>query len=86
MKIQVFVPLGSCVCDFAPFMEKVGRATAKFKDLVEIETKSIKSKEASKYRIQDMCIVIEGEVKFSVDFDEKELETAILEKLSHKNA
>jgi hypothetical protein len=67
-------------------MEKVGRATAKFKDLVEIETKSIKSKEASKYRIQDMCIVIEGEVKFSVDFDEKELETAILEKLSHKNA
>jgi hypothetical protein len=67
-------------------MEKVGRATAKFKDLVEIETKSIKSKEASKYRIQDMCIVIEGEVKFSWDFDEKELETAILEKLSHKNA
>jgi len=64
-------------------MEKVGRATAKFKDLVEIETKSIKSKEASKYRIQDTCIVIEGEVKFSVDFDEKELETAILEKLSH---
>jgi len=86
VKIEVFVPLGSCVCDFAPFMEKVGRATAKFKDLVEIETKSIKSKEASKYRIQDMCIVIEGEVKFSVDFDEKELETAILEKLSHKNA
>lgn len=86
MKIEVFVPLGSCVCDFAPFMEKVGRATAKFKDLVEIETKSIKSKEASKYRIQDMCIVIEGEVKFSVNFDEKELETAILEKLSHKNA
>ena len=86
MKIEVFVPLGSCVCDFAPFMEKVGRATAKFKDLVEIETKSIKSKEASKYRIQDTCIVIEGEVKFSVDFDEKELETAILEKLSHKNA
>ena len=83
MKIEVFVPLGSCVCDFAPFMEKVGRATAKFKDLVEIETKSIKSKEASKYRIQDTCIVIEGEVKFSVDFDEKELETAILEKLSH---
>jgi hypothetical protein len=54
VKIEVFVPLGSCICDFGPFMEKVGRVTSKFKDLVEVQTKSTKSLEASKYRVQEM--------------------------------
>ncbi len=78
VKIEVFVPLGSCVCDFAPIMEKVGRVTSKFKDLVEIQTRSIKSPEATKYGISDMCVIVEGKIKLSAGFDEKELEGAIL--------
>lgn len=78
VKIEVFVPLGSCVCDFGPFMEKVGNVTSKFKDSVEIQMKSTKSSEASKYGIQDMCVVIDEEMKLSSDFVEKELEDAIL--------
>ena len=72
------MPLGSCVCDFAPLMEKVGRVTSKFKDLVEVQTKSTKSPEASKYGVQDMCVIVDGTVKLSANFDEKELEDAIL--------
>ena len=72
------MPLGSCVCNFAPLMEKVGRVTSKFKDLVEVQTKSTKSPEASKYGVQDMCVIVDGAVKFSANFDEKELEDAIL--------
>ena len=74
------MPFGSCVCTFAPFMEKVGRVTSKFKDMVEVQTKSTESPEASKYGVQDMCVIIDGAVKLSASFDEKELEDAILKR------
>jgi len=77
VKIEVFVPLGLCVCDFAPFMEKVGRVTSKLKDLVEVQIKSTKSSEASKYGVQDSCVMIGERIKLSADFDEKELEDII---------
>jgi len=77
VKIEVFVPLGSCVCNFAPFMEKIGRATSKFKDVTEVQMKSNKSPEASKYGVQDMGLVINGRTKLSARFEEKELEDAI---------
>jgi len=84
VKVEVFVPLGSCVCNFAPLIEKVGHVTSKFKDLVEVQTKSMKSPEASKYGVQDMCVVVNGETKLHSDFDEKELEDAILCAPDHK--
>jgi len=82
VEIEVFVPMGSCACNFAPLMEKVGRVTSKFKDSVEVQTKSTKSPEASKYGVQDMCVVVDGAVKLSADFDETELEDAILRRKS----
>ena len=78
IKVEVFVPLGSCACNFAPLMEKVVHVTSKFKDSVEVQTKSIKSSEASKYGVQDTCVVVNGKIKIPSDFDEKELEDAIL--------
>jgi len=84
VKIDVFVPFGSCVCDFAPFMERVGRVTSKFKDLVEIQMKSTNSSEASKYGVQDMCVIVDGKVKLSVSFNEKELEDAIMKRLNRE--
>lgn len=77
VKIEIFVPLGSCVCDFAPFMEKIGRVTSKFKDVTEVQMKSNKSPEASKYGVQEMGIVINGKVKLPASFEEKELQDAI---------
>lgn len=81
VKVEVFVPLGSCVCNFAPLIEKVGHVTSKFKDLVEVQTKSTKSPEASKYGVQDICLVVGGKMKLPSDFDEKELEDAISESI-----
>lgn len=78
IKIEVFVPLGSCVCHFAPIMEKIAHVTAKFGDVVEVQTKSTKSIEASKYEVKDMCVIIDERIKLSASFDEKELEDAIL--------
>jgi len=59
-------------------MEKVGHVSSKFKNSVEVQIKSTKSPEASKYGIQDTCVVVNGKLKLSTDFDEKELEDAIL--------
>ena len=63
--IEVFVPLGSCVCDFAPHMEKVGHVTSRFKDCVEVQMKSIKSPKASRYGVQDKCVV-SGKIRIMV--------------------
>ena len=81
VKVEVFVPLGSCICNFAPLMEKVGQATAKYKDIIDVQVKSTKSSEASKYGIQDICIVVNGKIKLPSDFDEKALEDAILKEV-----
>jgi hypothetical protein len=77
VKIEVFVPLGSCVCNFAPFMEKIGRVTSRFKDVTDVQMKSNKSSEASRYGVQNMGIVINGKITLSASFEEKELEDAI---------
>ena len=79
VKIEVFVPLGSCVCNFASFMEKIGRVTSRFKDVTEVQMKSNKSSEASRYGVQDMGIVVNGRTKLPADFDEKELRNAIVQ-------
>jgi hypothetical protein len=81
LKIEVFVPLGSCICDYAPFVEKVMNIASKFKDQVNIEMKAANSLDASKYDVKGLSIVIDGSVKLSADFDEKELEEIIKGKL-----
>jgi hypothetical protein len=78
VRVEVFLPLGSCACNLAPLIEKVLQVTLKFKDSVEVQTKSIKSSEASKYGVRDTCVVVNGKIKMSSDFNEKELEDAIL--------
>jgi hypothetical protein len=65
-------------------MEAVGQVTSKFEDLVEVQTKSTKSSEASKYGVQDMCVMVDEKIKLPSDFDEKELEDAILKRIQKK--
>ena len=76
VKVEIFVPVGSCVCSFAALIDKVGQVTSNFKDMVEVQTKSTKSKEAAQYGVQDVCVVV-GNKKFLPNFDEKEFEEAI---------
>ncbi len=77
LKVEVFFPFASCACSFAPLVEKVGRVTSKFKDAVEVQMKSTTSKEARTYAVQGSCVIVDGEVRLTPDFEEKELEEAI---------
>jgi hypothetical protein len=66
-------------------MEKIGRVTSRFKDVTEVQMKSNKSSEASTYGVQEMGIVINGKIKLSASFEEKELQDAISqEEQSHQ--
>jgi len=80
LKIEVFFPFDSCACSFAPLMEKVARATSKFKDTVEVQMKTNTSKEARGYSVQGSCVIVDGVIRLSADFNEKELEAAIIKR------
>ncbi len=77
VKVEVFFPFASCACSFAPFVEKVSRVTSKFKDAVDVQMKSTTSKEARAYSVQESCVIVDGEVRLTPDFEEKDLEEAI---------
>ena len=81
LKIEVFFPFGSCACSFAPLMEKVGRVASKFTDKVDVQMKSTTSKEAREYAVQGSCVIVDGVVKLSSDFDESKLEEAITQRI-----
>ncbi len=85
VRIEVFVPLGSCVCSYAQIMERVGRAISEVKDFVEVQMKSTNSSEATKYGIQDSCVIVDGKIKLPSSFDEKELRNTILKRM-HQDA
>jgi len=80
LKVEAFFPFSSCTCTYAPLIERIGRVTAKFKDSVDVQMKSTTSKEAREYGIQDSCIIVDGVIKLSAGFDEKELEEAIIKR------
>jgi hypothetical protein len=77
VKVEVFVPFGSCTCTFAPLLEKVGRVTSKFKDTVEVQMRSTNSKEAQAYGIRESCVIVDYTIKMTTDFDERKLEAII---------
>jgi len=81
IKVEVFVPLGSCACSFAAFMEKVGRVASKYKNSIDFQAKPIGSFEASKRGIEEMCVVVEETITLSANFDEKDLEKAIISRM-----
>lgn len=80
MKVEAFFPFSSCTCAYAPLMEKIGRVTAKFRDSVEVHMKSTTSKEACKYNIRDSCVIVDEVIRLPADFDENELEEAIIKR------
>jgi hypothetical protein len=65
-------------------MEKVGRVASNFKDTVDVQMRSTASKEAREYAIKDSCVIVDGAVRLPADFDEKQLEEAIIQRNLNK--
>jgi hypothetical protein len=62
-------------------LEKVVSATSKFTEFVEVQVRGITSKEAKAYAVNGSCVIVDGSVKLSEDFDEKQLGEAISQRL-----
>ena len=61
-------------------MEKVGRVASNFKDTVDVQMRSTASKEAREYSVISSCVIVDSVVRLSADFDEKQLEEAIIQR------
>ena len=81
LKVEIFFPFGSCACSSAPLLEKVGRVVSNFKSLVDFEIRSTASKEARQYGIKNSCVMVNCVKRLTPDFEEKELEEAIVKNL-----
>ena len=46
--------------------------------------RSTASKEARQYCVQDSCVIVDGVVRLSADFDEKQLEEAIIKRSENR--
>ncbi len=77
VKVDIFIPVGACACQFARFMDKVFNVLMKYRDQVEFEIKSSSSDEAKKYKIGSKGVVVNGMEVFPEYFKPNKLEEAI---------
>lgn len=83
VKVDIFIPVGACACQFARFMDKVFDVLVKYRDQVEFEIKSSFSDEAKKYKIGSKGVVINGTEVFPEHFKPNKLEEAIRQALGN---
>ena len=81
VKVEVFLPAGACGCTFARFMEKVWAVRVRNRDKIDFQVKNTDSPEADMYQILGMAVVVNGKIKLPPNFDEEELENAILQEI-----
>lgn len=79
VKIDIFIPIGSCACQFSAFMDRVFNVLTKYRNQVEFDIKSSQSEEAKEFKIGNKGLVINGSEKFSEHFKSEKLEKAILD-------
>ena len=77
VKVDIFIPMGSCACQFSAFMDRVFNVLTKYRNQVEFDIKSSQSEEAREYKIGSKGLVVNGTEKFSEHFKTEKLEKTI---------
>ncbi|MEM3587650.1 MAG: hypothetical protein QXO71_10065 [Candidatus Jordarchaeaceae archaeon] len=77
VKVDIFIPLSACSCQFSAFMDRVFSVLTKYRDQVEFDIKDSASEEARELKLGSKGIVINGITKFSEYFKPASLEKAI---------
>ncbi len=65
LKVDVYVPLNACACEWDKFINRVFVELTPFIKYIDHETKDLNSVEARSLNIRNKCIVINGEKKIS---------------------
>ncbi len=81
LKVDIFVPLNACSCQWEKFMNLVFTVLNDYRNYVKFETKNLNSQEARKLNLRGKSIVIDGKHVFTNPFAlKKELPEIIREK------
>ena len=74
LKVEVYVPLNTCFCEWDKFINRVFIEITPYIKYIEHETKNLHSPEARSLNLRNKCVVIDGGKKiFSPVLLKKEL-------------
>ena len=65
LKIDIYVPLDACSCEWSQFMNLMFMAITPYMKHIKHETKSINSEEARKLQIRNKCVIVDGEKQYT---------------------
>ncbi|MEJ2277672.1 MAG: hypothetical protein P8Y70_07980 [Candidatus Lokiarchaeota archaeon] len=67
LKVDIFVPLDACACNWEQFMNLVFKVLVEYRDTIDYKTKNLNSKEARKLNLNGNSVVIDGKEVISSD-------------------
>ena len=68
LKVDIYVPLDACVCEWDKFMNRIFIELTPYIKLIDYDTKNLNSEEARNLNIRGKCIVVDGEKRFTSSF------------------
>ncbi|MFX0033370.1 MAG: hypothetical protein ACFE8E_09655 [Candidatus Hodarchaeota archaeon] len=71
LKVDIFVPLDSCACEWDKFMNRVFIVLTPYIKFIEHNTKNLNSEEARDLNLQGNTILVENERKYTAAFSLK---------------
>ncbi len=81
LKVDIYVPLDACACEWDKFMNRVFEAITPFIKYIKYDTKNLNSDEARNLNLHGNCIVVDGQRKFTAAYLlKKELPNILREK------
>ena len=81
-EIEIYVPLSSCSCSFAKFMDKVWSVIIDYMEDINYKVLNSQSREAYQKGILGNGLIINGTKKFSSTFKEDDLRQALEEEIA----
>lgn len=68
LKVDIYVPLNVCACQWEKFMELVFTVLTEYRDYVNFETKNLESEEARKLDLHGNSVVVDGQKIFTTSY------------------
>ncbi len=65
LKLDIYVPLDACSCEWSQFMNLMFEAITPYIKHIKHETKSTNSEEARRLQIRNRCVIVDGKEKYT---------------------
>ena len=68
LKLDIYVPLDVCACEWDKFINRVFIELTPYIKHIDYDTKNLNSEEVRKLNLHDKCVILDGELKVSSSF------------------